>query len=218
MPPCGRRLALPTSLPPWAVLLSGVMLGCVLTSTFTFHLRWCSDDRVSLGDLSLERQTLSIIRVNEHIRAHGKVDGRWERNADGGGDVESEWDDCVCGDELKRLKGANEAYTVDWGKRSKPAVDPTHMASHYLTKPSVITFKADWNSSNSDDDLVFLNLAAAEGERSVSWSRPCSHVHSSSLPLSLSLPLLLSLSSCLSLSLSPSLPPSLPPSIRESSY
>ena len=154
---CGRRLSVPTSAPHWVILLAGVLLGSVLTSTFTFHMRWCSD-KVALGDLSLDRQTVSIIKVNEHIRAHGKgitVEGQWERNLDG---QESDWEDCVCGEELKRLKAAKEAPTKDWAKYGVGSLDPTYRASSLVTKPPIATFSPVWNSSNSSSSRDYSSF------------------------------------------------------------
>ena len=147
--------------PPWIILLSGVLLGCVLTWTFTFHLRWCSD-KVALGDLSLDRQTVSIIRVNEHIRAHGKgiaVEGEWERNVEG---QESEWEDCVCGDELKRLKSSNEVPTSEWDRYGRTALDPTYKASNFVSKPSVATFSPNWDHSNDTGNYTEFLLPQKE--------------------------------------------------------
>lgn len=148
-----RRFTLPTTVPHWATLLAGLLLGCVLTSTFTFHMRWCSD-KVSLSDLSLDRQTVSIIRVNEHIRAHGKgisVDGGWERNVDTNVDAqEPEWNDCVCGNELKKLKAAIDIPTGDLEKYRPNSLDSTYRPSTFITKPSLASFSPGWNYSKSN--------------------------------------------------------------------
>ena len=119
-------------------------------------MRWCSD-KVSLSDLSLDRQTVSITRVNEHIRAHGKgisVDGGWERNVDA---QEPGLNDCVCGDELKKLKAAFEEHTGDLDKYSPNAIDPTYKASHFIPKPSLATFSPAWNYNNSRGNYSIYN-------------------------------------------------------------
>ena len=119
-------------------------------------MRFCSD-KVALADLSLDRQTVSIIKVNEHIRAHGKgiaVEGQWERNLDG---AESDWEDCICGDELKRLKSSRETPTGgDMGKYGAGALDPTFKASNLITKPSVATFSPYWNTTNASRSEPYL--------------------------------------------------------------
>ena len=147
--PLARRFTLPANVPQWVTLISGILLGCVLTSTFTFHLRWCTD-KVSLSDVSLDRQTVSIIKVNEHIRTHRKgvaVDGGRERGVDG---LDSEWEeDCVCGDELKKLKTVNELPTNELEKYSRTALDPTYKASSLVTKPSIATFSPKWDAGSS---------------------------------------------------------------------
>ena len=152
---CGRRVTVPTTVPHWVTLTAGLLLGCVLTSTFTFHLRWCSD-KVALGDLSLDRQTVSIIKVNEHIRAHGKgiaVEGQWERNVDG---LESDWEECVCGEELKRLKLARDTPTGDVQQNGVGSLDPTFRASNLVTKPSIATFSPHWNTTNTSRGDPYL--------------------------------------------------------------
>ena len=150
--PLGRRFTLPATVPHWATLLAGFLLGCVLTSTFTFHVRWCTD-KVALSDVSLDRQTVSIIKVNEHIRAHGKgiavEGGGWEKSVEG---QDGEWEDCICGDELKKLKTMNEIPTSEWDKYSRTAIDPTYKASSFVTKPSLATFSPSWDGSNSGNN------------------------------------------------------------------
>lgn len=146
-----RRFSLPTTFPPWLILITGVVLGGVLTSTFTFHLRWCNGDKVAIGDLSLDRQTVSIIRVNEHIRTHGNgltMDGEWERERNVDGKVE-ESEDCVCGVELKRLKALNEVPTVDWERKSRFALDATYKPSRFVTPSSAATYSPSWDSVNT---------------------------------------------------------------------
>jgi chondroitin sulfate synthase len=153
---CGRRVTVPTMVPHWVTLTAGLLLGCVLTSTFTFHMRWCSD-KVALGDLSLDRQTVSIIKVNEHIRAHGKgiaVEGQWERNVDR---RESDWEECMCGEELKRLKSARDAPTEDMPQKyGVGSLDPTFRASNLVTKPSIATFSPYWNTTNTSRGDPYL--------------------------------------------------------------
>ena len=154
MPVWGRRVIVPATVPHWVTLVSGLLLGCVLTSTFTFHLRWCSD-KVALSDLSLERQTVSIIKVNEHIRAHGKgisVDGQqWEQNVDG---QESEREDCICGEQLKKLRKSGEMATSELKHDVMGSLDPTFQPSSLVTKPSVSTFHPILGFTNSSQDIL----------------------------------------------------------------
>ena len=89
-------------------------------------------------------------KVNEHIRAHGKgiaVEGGWERNIEG---RESDWEDCICGDQLKKLKSARGTPTVsDLDRYGISSLDPTFKASSLVTKPSIATFFPSWNTNNS---------------------------------------------------------------------
>ena len=155
-----RRFSLPTTVPPWVTLLAGTLLGCVLTSTFTFHWRWCAD-KVALGDVSLDRQTVSIISVNEHIRAHGNGvaigGGGWERNL--GQQDQPDWENCVCGNELKKLKAANGSATKDL--YNGPGIEPTYKPSIFIPKPSLATFSPVWNYSNSKGALNYTHPVPA---------------------------------------------------------
>ena len=119
-------------------------------------MRWCND-KVALSDLSLDRQTVSIIKVNEHIRAHGKaiaVEGQWERNVDS---QELDWEGCLCGEELKKLKSSKESPTRDSVKYGVGSLDPTYKASNLVTKPSVATFSPVWNTTNTSSDPSVIN-------------------------------------------------------------
>ena len=130
---------------------------------------WCSSDKVALSDLSLDRQTVSIIRVNEHIRARGKgiavkgVEGEWGREMGG---AEAEWEDCICGEELKRLKHASELPTSEWDKYGKAGLDPTYKASNFVTKPQVPTFSPSWEvGNNSGNYTKFIHPPSEHQEK-----------------------------------------------------
>ena len=76
-----------TAIPTWLSLLVGVILGGVLTSTFTFRLWWCSYE-----DLGLDRETLSIVKVNERFWTRKNSLHQFEN------------EECLCGEDLDRLR------------------------------------------------------------------------------------------------------------------
>ena len=103
--------------PPWLTLLVGVILGGVLTSTFTFHLWWCS-----YGDVRLERETIKYAQFHEQLRDFTNT-----ALTDSSSHPKS---DCLCGAELKRLRDSIPAV-------SKAAIlPPSEKPSvHILARP-----------------------------------------------------------------------------------
>ena len=89
------RWLLIAGLPCWLALLVGMLLGGVLTSTLAFHLWWCSYD-----NLSVDREMLSIVRVNEHI---------WARQQPSLQPLQE--GECVCGADAERLRRAAVGVT-----------------------------------------------------------------------------------------------------------
>lgn len=140
-----RRSFFPIALPTWLVLVVGMMMGSVLTSTFTFRFWWCPYDGISV-----DRETLSIIQVNEHIRS--PLNSR-ER--------------CVCGLDLERLKEAIHAST------GAMFVSGTQLNAQVPSIPKEIssgtdarnTYKALYNSSKAFSEyLVSPNITPSNLE------------------------------------------------------
>ena len=78
--------------PPWLTLLVGVILGGVLTSTFTFRLWWCS----SYSDtVRYERETMRFVQFRDQIQD-------LSNSALSNGSLPL--GDCMCGTELQRLR------------------------------------------------------------------------------------------------------------------
>lgn len=109
--------------PPWLTLLVGVILGGVLTSTFTFRLWWCS-----YGDMKFERETMRFVQFREHVRDLPNLALTDRVLLQPSQSMSS---DCLCGSELKRLQDSIPAV-------SKSAIlEPSEKPSmKLLTRPS----------------------------------------------------------------------------------
>lgn len=143
------RKWLTAGIPSWLALIIGIMLGVVLTSTFTFRFWWCSYD-----DLSVERETFSIIQVNEHFHAHKSPPSLHTL-------PEEAQDDCVCGEEAMRLR---RGISIEGGTRNSPELqqvflDPANqLPSESLhTRPTEATFEPLKTFNRSDHFGEYLN-------------------------------------------------------------
>ena len=116
--------------PPWLTLLVGVLLGGVLTSTFTFRLWWCSYSDTA----RFERESIRFVQFRDQIRdlsnAPFITNGSFPSS------------ECVCGAELKRLQNSLPPSII-----SKASIlEPSEKASVQSQSRSVI-------SDNDIEDL-----------------------------------------------------------------
>lgn len=128
--------------PPWLTLLVGIVLGGVLTSTFTFRLWWCS-----YSDLRYEREAMRLVPFRERvpdltnlaltngIKPHLSLAS----------------DKCVCGAELKRLQ--DSLPPVSRAAILEPSVRPS---INILTNP------------DKEDQFVPLRLKRTANETQIS--------------------------------------------------
>ena len=124
-----RRLhVLFVSPPPWLTLLVGVVLGGVLTSTFTFRLWWCSYNDTA----RFERETMRFVQFRGQIRELSNsplTNGSFPSS------------ECLCGAELQRLQNS-----LSPGISKSPILEPSE-------RPSIQTQN---RGTNSDSDFVDL--------------------------------------------------------------
>ena len=114
--------------PPCLTLLVGVVLGGVLTSTFTFQLWWCS-----YGDAArFERESMRFVQFRDQIRdfSNSPLTNRSFPSSE-----------CVCGAELQRLRNSLQPEIS-----KAPILEPSE-------KPSIRTLN---RASNSDSDFEDL--------------------------------------------------------------
>lgn len=139
------------NVPPWLVLLAGMVLGGVLTSTFTLRQWWCT-----YNDFSVDRETLSIIQVNERIRTH--------RNLLPLHPQVLQDSDCVCGEEAEKLRkitpcsGVTDAFM---DVRRNAVIQPTSRPSNSLVaRPTEQTFVPPSTYENSEGFSGFIHPLA----------------------------------------------------------
>ena len=142
---CLHRLPLLfASPPPWLTLLVGVVLGGVLTSTFTFRLWWCS-----YSDMKFERETMRFAQFNEHFRDLTNV-ALTNKGL-------SSTSKCVCGPELERLKNSIPPVS------KLPILEPSEKPSiHILTHPDKEDRFVPLRIQRTANETSFLNPQAKE--------------------------------------------------------
>ena len=124
-----RRLhVLFNSPPPWLTLLVGVVLGGVLTSTFTFRLWWCSYSETT----RFERESMRFVQFRDQIRDLSNsplTNGSFPSS------------ECVCGAELQRLRNS-----LPLAVSNAPILEPSE-------KPSIQALNRPSNFDSEFEDL-----------------------------------------------------------------
>ena len=123
-----RLRVLFVSPPPWLTLLVGVVLGGVLTSTFTFRLWWCSYS----DTVRFERESMRFAQFSEQFRdfSNSPLMNRSFPSSD-----------CVCGAELQRLRNSLSPLIS-----KAPILEPSE-------KPSIRTLNRGSNFDSDFEDL-----------------------------------------------------------------
>ena len=151
-----RRTFCQRTVPPWLILILGVVLGILLTFSFTFHF-W----QHTQHDFSVDRETLSIIQVNERIRTNKNLlplrlpalqDPR-----------------CVCGEEAERLRKiivpcpeATDAMHLQHDNILHP---PDRPSRSLVAKPTEQTFVPPPINENSEGFSGYIDPLFANKSR-----------------------------------------------------
>lgn len=150
-----RRTFCQRTVSPWLILILGVVIGTLLTFSFNFHF-W----QHTQHDFSVDRETLSIIQVNERIRTNKNL---LPLHLPALQDPH-----CVCGEEAQRLRKivpcpeATDAMHLQHDNLLHP---PDRPSRSLVAKPTDQTFVPPPINENSEGFSGYIDPLFANKSR-----------------------------------------------------